>query len=228
MKEVQSLVVDDNPNLATLSMPRLASVRKLELADNEQLSDLSGLAGLVRAGEINIRNSSAFTDLHDLSGLKKVSSVIIFSNDGLVSLSGLEHIERLYSLVVWQNETLQSLAGLDNLRSVSTLLDISDNYSLIDVTGLHSLEYVGLNFYIVQNATLKSLGGLENFHHLGAEANAYEFMDAYFAVYKNRSLPTCEAHRILSGVTFDVPEYHEVCIYDNRPDSCEEIPCDEF
>ena len=228
LADVHGLQVVGNSELTTLSMPRLVSVYALKLSSNKQLSDLSGLSALVRAGSINIRYTSAFTDLHDLTSLREVWTLTIYNNKGLLSLSGLAHIERLNVLTIWWNGTLESLTGLDNLKFVSNQADISINYALTDISSLHSLEYVGFCLSIWRNSVLTSLEGLEGLRHLGAEANSHEYMTAYFSVYENSSLPTCEAHRILEGITFDVPEYHKACISGNSPDSCEEMPCEEL
>ncbi len=224
LREAGELQVKSNRRLTILSMPKLQSVGILNLQGNELLSDLSGLASLVRVGQLKITGVTEFSDLRDLSSLRDVMSLYIDCSGKLDTLAGLEKIEELSILSIFSNWDLETLTGLDNLRIVSDQVSISHNMELRNVNGLNRLENIGLELAISHNGSLESLDGLNNLKRIGALSNDY--ISAFFAIYSNSSLPSCDANRILSGITFDQPERSEVCIYNNASDTCEEFPCD--
>lgn len=153
-------------NLLDLSM--LQSVTDVSIYECHQLVDLQGLENLgPNLTDLSISDCSSLTSLTGFEGIHDITGydgLDIRNNDNLVSLQGLDNLLTTQYLVVSNNVSLVSLDGLDNLTSVERQLNILDNDSLNDLSGLSSLVNVASSypqsFSFINNDNLTSLAGI--------------------------------------------------------------------
>jgi hypothetical protein len=109
----------------------LESARGLSIDDNEHLVNLDGLGALeqVRFG-ISISRNAALEDVSGLSSLSKLSSD---GDDVQLGLRGL---------VIFENPSLEAIAGFDALQSFEGDLSITNNASLVEISGFGALDVV--------------------------------------------------------------------------------------
>jgi hypothetical protein len=164
---VGTLTVRDVSSLAGLEC--LTDITgNLEIFDNEELVDLSGLDNLsVIHGNLEFgkylgtdpweggRYGNSLKNLQGLNSLRVLCGDIQVAYDGVQSLDGLDGIIALGgSLRIFENEELVSLRGLENLASVGGDLEVSENGVLASVLDLVSLTNVGGSLTIVRNPLL--------------------------------------------------------------------------
>ncbi len=113
----------------------------LVIADNDQLSDLSGLERLGSVGSLRVSDNSSLSCMRSLSNLHSAPVVEIRNNPELVSVHGLEGLSQVDQLTLL-NDGLFETAGLANLRQVGELT-VADNARLISLGGLNGLTRAG-------------------------------------------------------------------------------------
>jgi len=122
------------------SLARLQRVSgKLEISQNAELSDLSGLTSLAQVGELAVHDNPDLTDLSGLDSLRSARHVVISGNPSLRSLRGLEGLTRLELLVIEHNGLFRA-TGLSGLTDVGELMVIG-NPKLNSLQGLSSLTH---------------------------------------------------------------------------------------
>jgi hypothetical protein len=123
--------ISNLPLLTSLTgVEQLEYVSRLYLGTCPELHSLTGLGGLVEAGQIDIVDASV-SDLTGLEGLTTLGSLIVSDNTALLNLHGLEQLSGLDAdLAVTGNTLLSNLHALDSLGYVSGSFVITGNPSL--------------------------------------------------------------------------------------------------
>ncbi len=106
-------------------------------------ASLAGFTALDSLSDLQLDNT-LLTDFGDFASLTYISNGIdLEDNNVLTDISGLMHLQKIGgTLSVVRTGVLSSLNGLDNLEDMSGgFAFISDNYSLIDITALRSLDF---------------------------------------------------------------------------------------
>src|SRR6187431_1823614 len=120
-------------------LSRLKSVSgTLEISDNPQLDDLSGLERLTSVGSLEISNNRGLDNIGALRQLESAHAVSIRENANLDTLHGLEGLTSVQGLSIEHNG-IYNTTGLDNLRAVGSLV-VKHNSKLISLAGLRALE----------------------------------------------------------------------------------------
>jgi Receptor L domain len=109
----------------------------LVIADNNELSDLSGLEQLSSVGSLHIQNNPELSNVAALSTLHTAPVVELRSNPALTSVRGLEGLTEVEKLTLVDNGMFET-AGLSNLHQVGELT-IANNSRLISLHGLNGL-----------------------------------------------------------------------------------------
>jgi hypothetical protein len=154
-----SLVVSDNPRLATLELPNLNSVNDLALRYSFELRQVFLNSGIAELGSLEV----AYTGLEQLSGVaaSEINQISIGGNSRLRSLKGFERLNKVKRLVIDSNEVLLDLEGLDGLESVESELYVRGNAELVSLAGLEGLISAE-RLVIDGNGPLRDLEGLRS------------------------------------------------------------------
>ena len=129
------------------------------LFDLPQLGSLAGLDGLTTVGQsLRVSRCDGLTDLTGLGGLSSATSFLEFDNNaGLTSVDGVGGSMTLDGrLIIEDNPLLQNLNGLAGLTQIgSSTLELSDNASLVDISGLDGIDPASIvNLIVVGNTAL--------------------------------------------------------------------------
>lgn len=135
--------------------------------DETSLVNLNGLENLNQTGNFQLLQNELLESVEGLDNLTTViGSFTVQSNPVLVNFEGLSSLLRVFDLVITDNEGLTSLEGLNNLMAANHpdggLTSIGGNPSLIDLSGLESLQLINGTFRVNDNESLTSLNGLDN------------------------------------------------------------------
>lgn len=172
LAEVESLVVESNPQLFSLSgLFSLFGVNgDLRIRSNVSLPTLSDLLPLgFIGGTLEISDNDSLFDLFSIESITSVGSVSITENDNLTTLEGLGSITGLAQLELRNNASLSDIFALSSLRE-ATGIRIEGNPSLTTLTGLFRVEGIGGGgLQIIGNANLPSLEGLGNITQVDGE-----------------------------------------------------------
>lgn len=137
-----------------------------DIFDNEALTSLNGLTGLVSiGGQLYVSENPALTSLDGLSALTRVGRIEILNNESLTDISGISAVisgDFPGSITVGGNDALTDIDDLSSLTSVSGGLSITHNYALVNLDGLSGLTHVGRDFDIRGNSSLKHIQGLSS------------------------------------------------------------------
>lgn len=97
--------------------------------------------GCLHIGSLELSDPS----IVNLDSLDEVESIFDLEIDGtgLVDLNGLNNVDTIHQqLIIVNNQSMVNLSGLDNLKFIGAYTEIADN-SLQSFVGIESLEYVG-------------------------------------------------------------------------------------
>lgn len=177
------------PDLMDLSsLARLRGVwGTLEIAENPQLDDLSGLEQLSQVGALVVRDNADLDDLHGLENLNRAPSVTITSNPELATLHGLSGLSRADHVVIRQNG-LFNVGGLSSLAQVGEL-EVTSNLRLNSLQGLRSLEHAD-SVKIEGNPRLCAMGMLP----------ALRRVDEQLTLRSNRGLSKTDVRALLGRI----------------------------
>jgi len=167
--QLETLRIILNPSLINLSaLNSLHSIEKLgdgwlEISQNENLSNLSGLESLSYVdGFVKIQDNVSLQNIDALSGLQAVGFNLTISNNPILESFNLINLTTVGSLLyIGNNPLLQSLGGLENLATAPSI-DILDNHSLTNLEGLSGLTNVN-TLEVNNNHSLENLYGISDF-----------------------------------------------------------------
>ncbi|MCP4551406.1 MAG: leucine-rich repeat domain-containing protein [Bacteroidetes bacterium] len=175
---VDTVVFDPAPFYNALK--EIVSITELQLADNNQITDLAPLSKLTNLQSIDISNTN-ITDPIPIRNLTKLESLYC-SGSKIQSLAALKYLTNLRVLNINNTEVdklypLQNLTGLEFLHFNSTKIDsiqllaefthLTDlrfaNTSITDLGPLSQLKSLEvLNFNVTNVHSIDALAGLEN------------------------------------------------------------------
>ena len=150
------LTIAENTSLLSLEgLGDLNSVSELEISRNPLLENLEGLENLhaVRR-KLEVVENDGLTDLTGLGSLAEVETFRLMGNNSLTSLSALANLSRAGNLQIIDNASLSTLDGLDNLTHIVDVLKITGNVQLSDISALDNLAFVGRISAITDNPLL--------------------------------------------------------------------------
>jgi len=173
-------------DLSALSALRTVS-GTLEIADNSELDDLSGLEQLQQVGSLSIHDNAELDDLSGLEQLHQARALVISDNAELTSLRGLSGLTRVEQLVLDHNGLYQT-AGMSSLTEVGQLV-IVNNPRLNSLQGLHALMHAR-SVEIRKNPRLCARGMLPALSHVDGE----------LTVSDNRGLSQPDVHQLLGRI----------------------------
>lgn len=138
-----------------------------------------------------------FDSLEPLSGLEECSLLQISGNQALESLDGLQSLQRIVDydgtpgfLSIVGNPKLRDLSALANLTIAESAIEIDNNESLLDLTGLESVTNAR-QVAITANLTLQNIDAIR----LGA----LESVEEYIRVTSNWALPECQGQALCAA-----------------------------
>ena len=155
VSELTALRLDGNAALTSLTgLEQLTVVREaLELGDNKNLVDITGLDNLESVGSLILDNTS-LTDVGPLPMLTAPGDVRISNNEQLTSVSVLAGSTELRSLVLEHNPALTAIPELADLASIEGDFELRTNNGLTDLDDLPALTTVGGRLAVVYHAEL--------------------------------------------------------------------------
>ena len=163
-------VIEKNINLQSFAgIENLSYVgSSLKIYDNDKVQDLTGFENLDTLGGLNISGNSSLQNIVALNFVNDTLIIInIVGNDSLVSLESLENTKAVHNYCfVSSNLSLQSLLGLHNISSVGSL-HIDENPCIESLIGLAGLKRIKYFLTIRNNDSLLSLSGLDSLHWVG-------------------------------------------------------------
>ncbi|RKH36315.1 DUF7151 family protein [Corallococcus sicarius] len=193
-----TLELTANSKLDSLApLGHLLSVGALDVLDNPQLPDTSGLVSLTRAGSIHIQGNPALVSVGDMPELAWVEQGFsVKHNAALQRVHGMPLLRHATGVTLVGNALLTSLEGFARLPQLSGL-EVMGNPKLPTLGDFARLREVAI-FNLQGNAGLKELG-------LGELAR----VTLDFVVVDNPKLPTCQATALAASVFPGTPFIEE-------------------
>lgn len=113
----------------------------LVVDSNHALRNLKGLEGFrFSRSSISIINNNSLTDLSGLNGLISVRGLSIKGNRALEVIDGFDHLKVVDYIAIENNENLTEISGFPVLKKTEGSLNIFGNSSLTQITGFNELE----------------------------------------------------------------------------------------
>ncbi len=133
------------------------------------LTDLRGMNSLQAVGgSVILNNNNSLLSLSGISNITEIGgSLGIYSNDSLTELGPRRLAEIKQDLRIWRNHSLLNLTGLESVEIVGSSLIIEENESLITLEGVDGLKSIGQDLKVEENESLISLNGLDNLNFVG-------------------------------------------------------------
>ncbi|HEX2687482.1 MAG TPA: hypothetical protein VHN14_12735 [Kofleriaceae bacterium] len=128
-----ALTISGNSTVKLVDLEKLATTGHVELADNPQLTSLTGLVATTIDGDLAIRGNTRLTTLGTMSSLYRVTgNLTIDGNAALANLAAfttsLKFVDR--SLTITNNQNLSDLGALKHLQLVGAIT-ITNNQNLV-------------------------------------------------------------------------------------------------
>ncbi len=151
----------------------------------EDIINLEGL-NIVKAigGDLKIIGNENLIDLEGLESLSEILGKLeVIDNPKLSVLKGLNNVFYIGGMEISQNNSLTDLTGLNSLESTSPdgIIRISNNPNFESFNGLNALSRIEGNLSIEENDRLRSFDGLDSIRFIGG-----------LSIYRNDSLVDLE------------------------------------
>jgi Receptor L domain len=127
------LTISGNATVKLVDLAGLTTTGHVELADNPQLTQLTGLPATTISGDLAIRNNVALATLGTMSALYRVTgNVTIDGNTALTNLAAFTTSVKLIdrTLTITNNQNLADLGALKHLQLVGAIT-ITNNQNLV-------------------------------------------------------------------------------------------------
>lgn len=182
---VSEIFTSENLEIGFKNLPRLSELPAFKISaasfiliiNCDALTDLSHLFdNVIQVDNFQLRENDALKKIETFENLTVVADNLeITQNSQLEDINILNKLARVGgSLTIKENQQLANLNGLIGLEEVGDglwmnydMLDISNNDSLNDVSGLGSLERINGNLNVSGNNQLASLHGFEKVKNIG-------------------------------------------------------------
>ncbi|MGH1385688.1 hypothetical protein [Kordia sp.] len=173
-RSVNSIEILNNPNLTNFSGLNVVNEdthigMAFFLRDNPSLSSIAGLNAYTNIITLVIDNTG-LTSLNELSNVASIQNFIsIVDNSSLLNIDGLSNVSSLENLYILNNPMLMSINGLSGLTNLQGQCTLINNPSLQSLQGLNGISIVPLNLEINGNSSLSSTDGLSSLTSVGGE-----------------------------------------------------------
>jgi Receptor L domain. len=152
------------------SFNQLTEIGALLTVRNTAISDFDGLENVSTVGQMGAIVIRDNTNLSNISGLANIvgfdRSILIRNNPNLTSLSGIEWLVNCTSINIIDNSTLSDLSGLNNLTTADAVFIRGGAFT--DLTGLENLISVSSFFSLINNASLTDISALNSNLNVGS------------------------------------------------------------
>ncbi|MEP2935811.1 MAG: T9SS type A sorting domain-containing protein [Gilvibacter sp.] len=230
---VGNLTITNNLLLETTSGLEDIHFDFIKVTGNASLTTMAGLSQLSLSSvpTVEVRNNDLLTDLSGLEGVLNVAGLIVNDNLNLGSLAGLDNLEEVSNatMLVRNNANLTTLSGPTNVVFVDsgagvTTLEIIDNDGLTMIpNNLVGAGSVVNSVFVGFNDVLTSIDGLDE---------GIITLDGNLTILDNPLLTTCDAPIICSfvndfeaGATFVISGNAAGCdSFEQIEDSCSFCP----
>ena len=159
--------------------------------DNTPVADFTTLNSASSLGNLNIQKTPTIsdTDFGFIASLPTAAglSLNLANMSGLVNLSGLNGVTSLRRLTLTDNPSLVNLSGLSTLTTIIDFLSITGNSALVSLDGLDGLRDTTSNNSFAGKVEIGQNPTLNNVRALRGIADA-----AKLFVYSNTSLNECD------------------------------------
>jgi hypothetical protein len=132
-KVTGAVTISGNTVVKTADLSKLATTGHVELADNPQLTSLTGFGATTINGDFAVRNNAALTTLGTMSALYRVTgNLTIDNNAALTNLAAFTTTVKFVDqmLTITNNQNLSDLGALKHLQLVGAIT-ISNNANLV-------------------------------------------------------------------------------------------------
>ena len=144
---------------------------KIEINQNEKLSDLNSLNNLIEAGEIEIFENNGLVNMNYFNKLEKCYKINIHHNAGLTSISGFQNLIHPIYFYIENNLQLQNFNALENSKTITSLLFNSNK--LLELSGFDALDSIRFYLRIENELFLKSIKGFKYLKSISGYCNFY-------------------------------------------------------
>jgi hypothetical protein len=132
-KVTGAVTISGNAVVKIADLSKLATTGHVELADNPQLTSLTGFAATTITGDFAVRNNAALTTLGTMSALYRVTgNLTIDNNAALANLAAfttsIKFVDQ--TLTITNNQKLSDLGALKHLQLVGAI-SITNNANLV-------------------------------------------------------------------------------------------------
>lgn len=141
---------------------------------NPLLNSIEGFRNVTNQGlNIRVMYNPSLQSLNGFNNFTNLESIVLAHNAVLNDITSLETLTELTrTCVITFNDQLETLDGLNNLISVGYEgLVIEENISLIDLSGLESLQIIEQDLKIWNCPSLVSLNGINNLNYIEHDLN---------------------------------------------------------
>jgi hypothetical protein len=184
------LLINENPNVTTIDLAKLATVGDLfRLDGNGRLASLA-FPTLVSAQSLELRSSPRLQNF-DAPNLAFVTNVFALSATPRLSRVQLPQLLAIGGDFVLGRTGLANANGFASVASVGGSFVIEDNTALRSFAGLGELEVVSGSMVVTGNGALTSFAGLDSFSEVGAD----------LTITGNSALPRTTAQAFAASIT---------------------------
>ncbi len=140
--EANDITISSNEEMTNLQgLNNISQINRLVIANNDNLASLDGLNSLESANYIQIQLNPNLASFQGFSNLTTVNEDFQISSTVLLNLAGLENLSYTKTLKLIGNDAMTSLNGLENLQKIDSLLRITNNDPLTDLSAISTLNF---------------------------------------------------------------------------------------
>jgi hypothetical protein len=154
-----ALLVMNNPSLNVILGLSFSVREGIEIANNDNLHQMSGFNTLKKLGWLAIQNNPKLTQVLGFDSLEITETIYadpfgpagiaIVNNDALTIIPTFKMLKTVGSITITGNDQLASLEGFPEVSRIAGVLTVSDNSSLRVINGFENLEsIVGISKHI--------------------------------------------------------------------------------
>lgn len=173
---LEELTLSNAGITSVFQISKLQSLKRLEIAGNHQLNDISPLIDLHSLTYLNLSDNRQITELSSLKNMTQLESLVLTNVSSNITLDVLANLTSLKNIVLTNSyhSSLDVLADVTSLESI-----VIDNTYKIDT--IRSLEkLVNLESIVVQRSELKDLSFIKdnlNLKSIDVSVNKLENLD---------------------------------------------------
>ena len=139
-----NLSIYSNNDLKSIKgLSRITEIDDFEFTNNDLIDNFNDIPSLKKInGSIKISGNKALKNISFLKQIspEQVTELSIMGCDSLEKIDGVEHFDTLNHLFIVANDKIKNLDGFRNLKHIHSILDISANRDLVDVSGLNQIK----------------------------------------------------------------------------------------